>query len=62
MRQGQTGSGAQCQKSLGAQRKARFSNATAEEQIQAPYTRKKPLAPSCGASSAHSAADFATGR
>ena len=30
--------------------------------MSAPYTRKKPLAPNCGASSVHSAADFATGR
>ena len=62
MRQGQTGSGAQCQKSLGAQRKARFSNATAEGPIQARYTWKNPLAPNCGASPVRSAAAFATGR
>ena len=30
--------------------------------MSAPYTRKKPLAPNCGASSVPSAADFATGR
>ena len=30
--------------------------------MSAPYTRKKPLAPNCGASSEPSAADFATGR
>ena len=46
----------------GAPRKARFSNATAEEQIQAPYTWTKPLAPNCGAPSVRSAAAFATGR
>ena len=62
MRQGRIGSGAQCQKSFGAQRKARFSNTTAEEQIQAPYTWTKPLAPNCGAPSVRSAAAFATGR
>ena len=29
--------------------------------MSAPYTRKKPLSPNCGASSAPSAADFAMG-
>ena len=62
MRQGQIGSGEQGQKSLGTPRKARFSNATAEEQIQASYTWTKPLAPNCGAPSVRSAAAFATGR